>query len=216
MPDPVQNRKTGESVAAPGAARSVSAASVASDAGASVCPRCGGRTLRSLSRPGRTIRYRNLSAAPVPDDVLIPTCVRCRAEFIDAELLKLIHERLQEPYQRSLQLRVRRAIDTLTQHTSQRRLEVLLGLSQGYLSRLRAGGGNPSVELVSNLALLAMDPKRRLHELERYWAEPIATASSGRDKDKEPRPTSGLSSAAADAETPAASLPFDDDEPRPV
>jgi transcriptional regulator with XRE-family HTH domain len=53
---------------------------------------------------------------------------------------------------------------------SQRKLELLLGLSQGYLSRLRAGKGAPSPELVSHLALIAHDPKVRLLELERYWA----------------------------------------------
>jgi len=55
-------------------------------------------------------------------------------------------------------------------HISQRRLELLIGQSQGYLSRLRIGAGNPSAELVSHLAMLAHDPKTRLAELERYWA----------------------------------------------
>ena len=60
--------------------------------------------------------------------------------------------------------------DILMLHISQRRLELLIGLSQGYLSRLRIGAGNPSAELVSHLAMLAHDPKTRLAELERYWA----------------------------------------------
>lgn len=70
-----------------------------------------------------------------------------------------------------MQLRVRRAIDKLMEYTSQRQLEQLLGLSQGYLSRLRSGAGNPSPELVSHLALIAMDPSAHLTELRRYWAE---------------------------------------------
>ena len=63
-------------------------------------------------------------------------------------------------------------------HISQRQLERLLGLSQGYLSRLRSGAGNPSPELVSHLALLAKDPSTRLSELQRYWAEPEACVVS--------------------------------------
>jgi len=46
----------------------------------------------------------------------------------------------------------------------------MIGLSQGCLSLLRIGAGNPSAELVSPLAMLANDPKTRLAALERYWA----------------------------------------------
>lgn len=152
------------------------------------------------------MRYRNL-AVPVPEDVLIPTCFRCRAEFVDAVLRKEIHARLHAPYQRALRLRARRAIDTLTEHMSQRRLELLLGLSQGYLSRLRAGACNPSPELVSNLALLAIDPKRRLVELERYWGEPIV----GVEKPQHPRATRLRSAGATPGEPDAAPEPDEDD-----
>ena len=71
---------------------------------------------------------------------------------------------------------------------------MLLGLSQGYLSRLRSGGGNPSPELVSNLALLAQDPKTRLSELERYWAEPTLDGEGPRGQAVSARPSSALSS----------------------
>ncbi len=56
-------------------------------------------------------------------------------------------------------------------HISQRALERLLGVSQGYLSRLRAshGAAVPSAALVAALALLANDPGRRLDELQDYW-----------------------------------------------
>ncbi len=66
---------------------------------------------------------------------------------------------------------VRSEIDRLTLYISQRNLERLVGLSQGYLSRLRTGAGTPSVNLVCTLALLAKDPKGRLSELEQYWKE---------------------------------------------
>jgi len=62
-------------------------------------------------------------------------------------------------------------IEHLARHFSQRHLELRLGLSQGYLSRLRAGSGNPSPALLSLLALLAVDPTR-LHELDRDWSPP--------------------------------------------
>jgi transcriptional regulator with XRE-family HTH domain len=60
----------------------------------------------------------------------------------------------------------------LAQSYSQRKIEVALDLSQGYLSRLRSGDGVPSTALVSLLALLAAEPSR-MEELKRYWALPV-------------------------------------------
>ena len=55
---------------------------------------------------------------------------------------------------------------------SQRRIEVELNLSQGYLCRLRCRDGVPSFALVSLVALLRAEPAR-LEELKRYWALPL-------------------------------------------
>ena len=81
-------------------------------------------------------------------------------------------QRTKEAFLTDLRTRARVAIDILSHHSSQRRLEHLLRLSQGYLSRLRAGVSNPSAELVANLAMLCQDPPTRLLELERFWALP--------------------------------------------
>ena len=51
----------------------------------------------------------------------------------------------------------------------QKRIELLLGLSQGYLSHIKAGRHAPSPMLVAELVLLAKDPERRLKELEAFW-----------------------------------------------
>ncbi len=47
-------------------------------------------------------------------------------------------QRTKEAFLTDLRTRVRIAVDILSHHISQRRLEHLLRLSQGYLSRLRA------------------------------------------------------------------------------
>jgi hypothetical protein len=47
-----------------------------------------------------------------------------------------------------------------------------LGLSQGYLSRIRAGQRQPSEELVSHLTLLARQPDKYVRRLERFWTRP--------------------------------------------
>ena len=142
------------------------------------CPECGSYTVRPSQRPERTMRYRNLGALILPEDLSIPTCSDCGFEILDNETRVQLDAILSESYRHVLRQRVRRAIDTLMLHISQRQLEQLLGLSQGYLSRLRAGAGNPSPELVSHLALLAKDPSTRLSELQRYWAEPEACVVS--------------------------------------
>ena len=65
---------------------------------------------------------------------------------------------------------------------SQRRIEVELNLSQGYLCRLRCRDGVPSFALVSLVALLRAEPAR-LEELKRYWALPVkAPPSAGKRK----------------------------------
>lgn len=136
------------------------------------CLKCRYKAVRPRRRPGRTVQFRNMKALSVPADLPIPTCSRCRAEYIDRETAAGLDAALAKAYRDALRRRVRRAIDLVTEHVSQRRLEALLGLSQGYLSRLRAGQGNPSPELVSHLALIAQDPPTRLREIEKFWADP--------------------------------------------
>lgn len=119
--------------------------------------------------PGQTVRYRNLGGVPLPPEVSVPTCPRCLVRVLDADTAERLAPLLHQAYEEELRRRVRESIDVLMQHKSQRGLERLLGLSQGYLSRLRAGTGTPSAELVSHLALLAHDPIARLGELEGYW-----------------------------------------------
>ena len=65
----------------------------------------------------------------------------------------------------------RTIIDRICRIFSQRRIEHVLGLSQGYLSRLRNGGGNPSPVILATLTLLANDPNR-IAELAGATAQP--------------------------------------------
>lgn len=155
------------------------------------CLHCGKVAVRKRARPGRTVRYRNMAALGIPDDFPIPTCGRCGAESIDEQTAAALAGMLETRYREVLRQRVRRAIDVVAQHITQRRLERLLGLSQGYLSRLRAGAGDPSAELVSHLMLLASDPQPRLLELERFWAEPALPTRQGLAKPRRPPQPAG-------------------------
>lgn len=137
------------------------------------CIRCGRNGVQNQARPGRTICYRSLQAFPLPADFLIPTCRYCRAEFLDGETWETLDRALALRYERELQRRIKYSVGEICSYISQRRLELKLGLSQGYLSRLCAGAGRPSAPLVALLMLLARDPPARLEELDRIASEPI-------------------------------------------
>ena len=134
------------------------------------CLHCGGNTVRLRTRPGRTIRYKTITALPLPADLAIPTCSRCRAEYVDEETAQRLDGILPNLYLAELRRLAHEAIQTLRGHISQRKLELRIGLSQGYLSRLITDAGRPSPALVLLLAQLAQDPTSRLSEVERFWA----------------------------------------------
>ena len=134
------------------------------------CPCCGYSSMHPLARPGRVVRYRN-AALTLPAELCLLACRRCKYEplgpgAVPAELLESL-------YRDNLRQRVALAVARVQHYLPQRKTELLLGLSQGYLSRLRAGDGVPGAPLVSLLALLAAHPQL-LAELEAYWTLPPA------------------------------------------
>ena len=136
------------------------------------CPCCGRHAVRPTAQPGRVCRYRN-TALTLPADLLVPTCRRCKHLLLSFDSMPELAAALEATYRAELVQRAAAEITSLGQRLSQRKLEVAIDLSQGYLSRLRAGDGVPSAVLVSLLALLASEPSR-LEELARYWALPLA------------------------------------------
>ena len=137
-----------------------------------LCCHCGAKAVSKSKGVGRTIPYRTLPALALPCDLVIANCKRCKNLFVEQSESPEIRRCLQALYVKSLQRRIRTALDVLSQSISQRQLELLLGLSQGYLSRLKAGAGNPSSELVLLLALLSLDPEKHLATLRQFWALP--------------------------------------------
>ena len=137
-----------------------------------LCCRCGARAVFKSKGVGRTIPYRSLPALALPCDLVILKCRRCKSLFVEQSESPEIRRRLQALYVQSRHHRSRTALAVLSQRISQRQLELLLGLSQGYLSRLKGGAGNPSSELVLLLALLSLNPAKHLATLRQFWALP--------------------------------------------
>lgn len=134
------------------------------------CLECGKGNLRPQQRAGRTDRYRTVPNLPVPADLEILTCDNCGEEWIDESTAEKIDGALAAEYRAFLREKAPALIASATQHTSQRRIETALGLSPGYLSKVRTGARAPSPVLVATLALVAQDPVRRLEELEVMWS----------------------------------------------
>ena len=135
------------------------------------CRECGEGMIRPLAKEGRRMPFRNMSALAVPSTLAIPTCDHCGNEWIDPKTAEALDEALQGAYANELHKRLEAALEQiLTLGIPQRRIEQLLGLSVGYLSRLRGRRGDASAQVVSVLALLAQDPKRRMKELDQLWA----------------------------------------------
>ena len=139
------------------------------------CPECGIGKIVPSKGPGRFARYKTMHKLEIPDDLLIPTCDNCGAEWIDEKTAGDLDKALDQAYRAELRSRAVEAIQEITKHVSQRKLESVLGLSQGYLSKLRSGDRDPSAELVSQLALISRDPKKRINELVMYWEENHST-----------------------------------------
>ncbi len=132
------------------------------------CPCCSYVAVIPAARPGRIVRYRN-AALTLPSDLRLPACRRCKYEPVGLDTLP--PDLLESLYRDHLRQRVAIAIARIQGCCSLRRTELLLNLSQGYLSRLKAGDGVPGAPLVSLLALLAGHPQL-LSELEDFWTMP--------------------------------------------
>ena len=132
------------------------------------CRNCGEGHIHTVAKRGRRQRYKTLELK-VPADFKIPTCDNCVAEWMDAATSKALTATLEKEYRSALGAMAITAIKKIRETQSTRRLEQLLDLSEGYLSKLSTGKSVPSAELVAHLGLLAKDVKGRTRELENMW-----------------------------------------------
>jgi hypothetical protein len=133
-----------------------------------ICKACNKGEVVLLAVAGRRTRFRCIPDLEIPAEVAIPTCEHCGTEYIDAQVAQQIDAGLKEAFQQVLAQKMEAALETLVPYTPQRELERLLGLSGGYLSKLKAGK-ETSATLVATLMLLAADPVMRLEELRQAW-----------------------------------------------
>jgi hypothetical protein len=132
------------------------------------CHECGVGEIRPVARAGRRARYKTMELE-IPSDVKILTCNNCGAEGTDLATAKAIDAAMEKVYREVLRKMLAESIKKIRAHVPMRRLEQLLGLSEGYLSKISGGRAEPSAELVAHLATLSTDVAGRTMELERLW-----------------------------------------------
>ncbi len=140
------------------------------------CRECGVGQVSVLARAGRRARYKTMELE-IPSDVEIPTCDNCGAEWMDRLTAQAIDKALEREYRTALRVLWNDLIQKITAHTSMRRVEQTLGLSEGYLSKVTNGRSEPSAELISNLSLIAKDVEIRLQEIDGLWRRAPAMAA---------------------------------------
>ncbi len=144
------------------------------------CIQCREGMVGPRTGPGRTTWMGNLRELPIPDHIATLACDSCGAQYIGGEAAS-VAEAVRPAYEARLRELAARAADALVRAgTRSGDLERLLGLSQGYLARVRSGKA-PSEALTLLLILLAEKPRVRLAEAGRLWAR---ASGGGRTKAK--------------------------------
>jgi transcriptional regulator with XRE-family HTH domain len=135
-----------------------------------ICPTCNKGEVKDTARAGRRMHFRNIPDLEIPADIAIPTCTHpeCGEEWIDGAVAARVDEAMKTAYQAALTTKAEEAISKLKKKAPQRDLERLLGLSAGYLSKLKHGK-ETTAPLVAALMLLASDP-RRIDDLRTLWS----------------------------------------------
>ena len=135
-----------------------------------MCAECGG-IIRPVKKPGRFDSYKGMRLS-VPADIEIPTCEDCGEEYSDEIIDEKIDAALEREYQKRLKKRLISALNILTKYISMAQLERKLGLSEGYLSKLKRECRELRPRVPAQIYSLAQDPENRLRELDRFWDEP--------------------------------------------
>jgi hypothetical protein len=113
------------------------------------------------------IRHRMMEVE-VPADFALSECSACGARPIDWKTARRLDPLLEGAYRAELSSRVTADLEVLVATRPLYEWERALGLSEGYLSKLRAEKA-PSAQLVALLRLLANQPARQA-ELADLWA----------------------------------------------
>lgn len=134
------------------------------------CPLCEKGKVSPLASQ-EPMPFRHVACLKPAWPVRVPTCDRCHERFFDTATARSLDEALEAALATLNRTIVEGAIERLASVHTEREWEKRLGLSPGYLSRLRAGKES-SVALTALLGLLSRSPERQWKHLEQLWSSP--------------------------------------------
>jgi hypothetical protein len=136
------------------------------------CPACGVGNVSLQPVIGRKFRHHMIPDLELPPGLVLPTCDHCHELWLgDDERLAAFQNALDAAFAKSRDERISASLDRLRRDkVRQWDLEPLLGLSSGYLSKLKKRKKQARASLVSALMLLGIDTSR-VEELRRLWTE---------------------------------------------
>jgi hypothetical protein len=122
-----------------------------------------------MAKAGRRMPLKQIPDLEIPAHFAIPTCDRCDAEILgDAELVTL-DSVMKSAYAQALSSKSEQSIRDLQGEVHQRELERLIGVSAGYVSKLKHAQAEPGGPITALLMLLADEP-RLIERLRELWA----------------------------------------------
>lgn len=134
-----------------------------------LCPACEVGHLHPVRKASRRMPIRQIPDLEVPVDVPMPTCDHCGAEILGDGDLAALDAAMNGAYARALAAKSEEAIRELGRVIHQRELERLIGVSAGYVSKLKNAQSEPRGPITALLMLLADEP-RLLDRLRVLWS----------------------------------------------
>lgn len=113
-----------------------------------LCFECGVGTLALRDIKGQVRRYRDLARVTILESCIVPACDRCSEMLLDGRQTQRFDAVMQPSYLAERRRQMQSAVEQFTarRSTTQGVAEKLLGLSQGYLSKLIHGDREPDVQ----------------------------------------------------------------------
>ena len=134
---------------------------------ARVCPVCDEGTVESRNLRGVSVPFRDEPAVLIDEDLLVPQCDTCGEMLLNDRVAAVYDHVLQRLYERQRinqqKREIERALSAL--RVNQSELEALLGVSQGYVSKLLRGEKVTSATTVRFLHVLSSDPPMAVRSL---------------------------------------------------
>lgn len=146
-----------------------------------ICVSCRSGSVTLRRGLGRSFTYRRGFVLEIPEDIEVPTCEHCGAEYIDAALRDVIKARLKDTHDQSQHKHMSFLISVIQERTgaSYREIEKACGLTPTYLSHVLSGRREASEQLIALLEAYAVCPSevgRRLGRVSAHDTKSVKLA----------------------------------------